>query len=140
MKVEGLRSVVSRFTITEGINNKRYLRDSSKVYGRGVGPIITSKAPMASGEGKFNTSNVPVASNVQNVSVMVPGGSSGLASGVTLPPFVPATVVPAVPASGGGSGSGVVPLAFATMVTLPPQPANVPVMQKNDQPKSPVFS
>ncbi|GAA0168850.1 hypothetical protein LIER_40650 [Lithospermum erythrorhizon] len=38
------------------------------------------------------------------------------------------------------SGSRQLPPAFATTVTLPPQPPIVPVMQKNDQPKPPVFS
>ncbi|GAA0145540.1 hypothetical protein LIER_05714 [Lithospermum erythrorhizon] len=37
-------------------------------------------------------------------------------------------------------GSGQIPPAFATTVTLSPQPPIVPVMQKNDQPKPPVFS
>ncbi|GAA0151450.1 hypothetical protein LIER_10168 [Lithospermum erythrorhizon] len=59
--------------------------------------------------------NVLVASDVQNVPVMVPGGGSGLASGVTLPPFVPSAVVPAVPALGGG-GPGVIPPTFVTTV------------------------
>ncbi|GAA0159716.1 hypothetical protein LIER_16429 [Lithospermum erythrorhizon] len=60
-----------------------------------------------------------------------------LVPGVTLPAFVPDAVVsgvarssgvgPGVAASGGG-GSGVVPPAFATTLTLPPQPPNVLVM------------
>ncbi|GAA0155879.1 hypothetical protein LIER_13503 [Lithospermum erythrorhizon] len=71
--------------------------------------------------------NVPVASDVQNVPVVVPGGGSGLAGGANLPPFIPAAVVPTVLSSGGG-GPGVVPPAFATAATLPPQPPNVPMM------------
>ncbi|GAA0148273.1 hypothetical protein LIER_07763 [Lithospermum erythrorhizon] len=46
------------------------------------------------------TQNVHVASDVQNVPAVDPGGGFGLTSGVILPPFVPAVVVPTVPASG----------------------------------------
>ncbi|GAA0157415.1 hypothetical protein LIER_14686 [Lithospermum erythrorhizon] len=84
-------------------------------------------------ESNVDTSAINV-SDTQNVHVMVPGGGFGLTNGVILPPFVHAAVVPAVPASRSG-GTGVVPPAFATTVTLPPQPPNVPVMQKNDQPR-----
>ncbi|GAA0163329.1 hypothetical protein LIER_19225 [Lithospermum erythrorhizon] len=102
-------------------------------------------------ESNVNTStiNVSVAENVPTVRCFRWSYYSPLVPGVTLLSFVLAAIVlgvagssgfgPGVAASGGG-GSGVVPPAFATTVTLAPQPPSVPVMQKNDQPKPPVFS
>ncbi|MGS7457480.1 hypothetical protein, partial [Mycobacterium tuberculosis] len=58
-----------------------------------------------------------------------------------MPPFVTNVTVPGgVCGQFPGGGSGQIAPAFATSVTLPPQHLIVPVMQKNDQQKPPIFS
>ncbi|GAA0163224.1 hypothetical protein LIER_39557 [Lithospermum erythrorhizon] len=81
----------------------------------------------------------------QNLPPFIPrGGSDGLSVPALVPRLVPVGGVQGSVASGGaisgvarsgGDSSGVVPPTFTTTVTLTLQPSNVPMMQKNDQPK-----